>query len=634
MNSQNDPIGLPEGFYRTSMNTVNRGGMPQTRPGYTWKLNMPAGLFQGGMLFRPKNGLEQLVFAVAGKVYASEFPFSGFHQLENLSFREDAPNLYFCAAEKSSAVQPDETVKLITPYTVLIIQDGYTAPGVWDGTTNKHSTDPKEVPLGTVMAWAGNRLWVARRREIFAGDIDDPLSFREGTYLSNAKSFLLEKDVVALAEVTKNGTSDGQLLAFTDSSTSIFKSGIRKRTDWESTESFQAILFPEIGCVAHRSVVNHFGLLWWYSQFGLVNLDTAASTYVSSEFKYKDAEMAISKGYLAPTYSGIASAAFENYILVSTPFANVYNTHTWVLDKSPLDSLNDEAPPAWNSYWTGTRPQAWGFGLVQGVNRIFQFSVDLDGVNRIWEAFSPERTDNGCPIVWTLETRGYTKGSLRKKEFRFAEVEISELESNVKLAVMWAGASRGAYKQCSLKSIVATEGVIDDDREVSDEDSQFFSFKKQSRKIITADVKNSPPQITSCSVESERSEREDSGFQILIVGTGQAAVRSLRMHFDWLPDEQSGKCENDETGEKIVRFDGSATDDEEELNNLPPVYTSNKTYPITTGSVTFVGSGYGESTISQDDADAIALSHARNEAEVWFTRNVTPHDGNPDDPEV
>lgn len=634
MNSQSDPLQIAPGYYRTSMNTVNRGGVIQTRPGYDWRFSLPEGTIQGALLFQPTSGFEQLVVAVSGKIYVSQYPFREFSSLPTLSFSENARDVFFCVAEKGSQVQPDETVKLITPYKVVIIQDGFTPPGLWDGTTAIHDSSLHGVPIGTAMAWSGNRLWVARRAEIYASDISDPFSFREGTYLSNARSFLLERPVTAMVEITSNGTNDGRLLAFTDSSCTVFKSGVRSRIEWLSTQDFQAVLLPKIGCVAHRSIVSQFGLIWWYSQFGLINLNSALRTYVSSEMIYKDSEMAISKGYLGPGTDRVACAVFENYVLASVPHADVYNKHTWVIDNAPAQSTNAQASPAWNSYWTGTRPTDWVFGLVQGENRIFHFSVDIDGKNRCWEAFSGERTDNNCPIICTLETRGYTKASLQNKELRYAEFEFLELQAGVDVAAYWAGSTRGAFKRWMTKEIIATEGVMDDERELSD-DTQFFSFKKQSRLLRTVDISESPPQLTACQIESAKTERLDSGFQALLIWSGAAAVRSCRMFFNWKNEDKSGKCEDLETGEKIVRYDGSGTASEDDLGIEPVIFTSNKTYTIpATDAPTpdIVGSGFGESRISQHDADKIAQSQAVNYANILWDAIVPTIDGDPDNP--
>lgn len=628
MNSLDTPIALTDSFYRSSMNMVNRGGVLQTRPGYEYKFTMPAGNLQGGIMFRPSSGFEFLVFAVEGLVYSSQYPFKTCEQIVGLEFRSDVTDIYFCTAEKGSQVQSDDTVKLITPFKLVIIQDGYTPPGIWDGSSAQHLLDANETPIGSVMAWSGNRLWVAREQEIFASDIFDPTSFREGTYLSNAKSFLLEKPVTAMVEVTTKNI--GQLVAFTDTSATLFQSNIRKRSTWDTTDQFQAVLLPEIGCVAHRSIVTMHGLLWWYSAFGLTNLNAALSSYVTSEFSYQDNEMAISKGFLSPRQSTIACAVFENYLLTSVPHADVFNSHTWVIDKAPGDTVNVDSPSAWNSYWTGTRPVAWAFGYVQGVNRIFQFSKDYDGNNRCWEAFSDDRTDAGAPIVWSMETRGYSNKSITKKKFRFAEVDFTELSGQVDVGVYWAGTSRGAYKSILQKRFVANTGVIDSAVELDYDDSVLYSLKKQSRLVRTNDVANSPTDKTSCNIESPDAEWYDAAFQLLIVGSGQAAVSTIRMFMDLIPENTSGDCVADETlEENNVRFDGRAADNLEELDSGPLFFTAEKTVHVVFEDESFDAIADAVSTVSQADADKQAQDKAQSVANFWLASKVPYIVGDP-----
>lgn len=630
MNSQNLPITLTDGFYQTAMNMVNRGGALQTRPGYDWKFNMPEGNLQGGVLFRPSNGFEFLVFAVSGKIYSSEYPFKEYKEVAGLTFREDVTDIYFCVAEKGSQVQPDETVKLITPYKLVFIQDGYSAPGIWDGSSAQHLTSPKDTPLGTAMAWSGNRLWVARDQEIFASDIFDPTSFREGTYISNAKSFLVEKPVVAMVEVTGTKSSDGQLVVFTETSASLFLSSRRKRAEWGNDPPFQSLLLPEIGCIAHRSIVTMNGLLWWYSAFGLTNLDSALSTYLSSEFKYQDGEMAVSKGYLGQRQATVACAPFENYLLVSVPHADVFNSHTWVLDKGPRETINEDSPPAWNSYWTGTRPVAWAYGYVQGISRIFHFSKDYDGNNRCWEAFSDQRNDSGAPIVWAMETRGYSLGDITEKQFRFAEIDLTEIAGDVDIGVYWAGVSRGAYKQILQKRIRANIGVIDSEVKLDYAESVLYSLKKQSRLLRTADVLNMQTDKTSCQIESDQAEWRDKAFQLLIVGSGEAAISSIRMMIDTLRENTSGDCSKDETSEENnVRFDGTGSDDLEVLDVGPVFYNSEKTVTVSYGGATFDAVATAISNLSQADADKQAEAKAQAVANIWLYQVTPPLVGDP-----
>jgi hypothetical protein len=633
MQSGLDPKQLTAGLYRVSMNTVNKGGLVQCRPGYGWMFNMPPGQIQGGIMFRPKAGLMALVFAVAGNVYSSLYPFKDFNQIAGIAFRPDATSVFFEITEKSVNRNADGSLTLITPFKIVVMQDGFTPPAIWDGATGSHVNDPAGTKLGTHMKWSGDRLWVARGPELFAGDINNPLSFVEGTYLSNAKSFLLTKPITGMAEVTSNATS--QLLVFTEDQTTLFRSNIRSRASWgDPSIEFQKVVFPGLGCAAHRSLVTHFGLLWWWSNRGLTNFDAAQATFVKSEFEALDSEMSISRGWLGPDRSAIALAPFDNYLLASVPHASIYNTHTWVLDKAPSDTLNEETPDAWNSFWTGTRPTDWLFGNVHGIERIFHFSVDLDGINRCWESFKDERLDNGCPITWTLGTRGYSNGSLTPKEFRWAEVSMSELLGDVDVAVFWAGGSLGRFKRVSTKRITAQEGIITESFEFAD-DTDAFAFKKQSRKVLTQDIKGGEPIETSCQIESEVPERIDVSHELFIVCSGPGAVNSVRMFLDEQPDLKAGRCEEQEFGEvNMVRHDGTGADNDTDISAPLDLFFSNKAVTGEVLGMSYTGLGAGESVISQADADKIAECHAQNKVNIWLGIFTPPYIANPGNPTI
>jgi len=635
VNSQVDPSQLGDGLARQAMNMVNRGGVWQVRPGFRWHFTMPTGRLQGGHLFRPIVGLEQLVFAVDGVIYASPYPFSEYARIGTIQFKADVDSVYFETGVKASEVQPDGSLKVVTPFSVLIIQDGASQPAAWDGVNSRHLPDPLDTPLGTVMKWSGDRLWVLRGRELFASDPFDPLSFREGTYFSNARSFLLPRDGTAMAEVTYG--SDTALLVFTDSTSTAFRSNVRKRVDWSDPEvRFQNLIFPSIGCVAHRSTVTLNGLLWWYSQHGLTNFNAALATQQTSEIDYQDGEMASSKGQLSDRRSSIAFAAFENYLLASVPSGDSFNRHTWVLDKEPIGTKDQKSADAWNGFWTGTRPVEWAGGQIQGRERIFQFSADKDGNNRCWEAFTDERTDHGCPIIWSLETRGYTAGTLDDKEFRQAELFLSELLGKINLSVFWAGTSRGAYKRILTTVIHAEEGILTDspDFEVTS-DRTFFGLKKQSRRVMTKDIKFSRPTDTSCKIESNLSERVDIGHQLLIVGSGQAAIRAIRVSLDPVPTSTEGCPDDEDSDTNFVRFDGAGAETLEGLEEIQiEIFTSTKFSSQSFGGESYLAVGTSESRVSQQDADDIAQCQADADAFEWLATKVPAYVGNPDDPTI
>lgn len=633
MNSLFDPAQLDPGFFAQSMNTLNRGGVVQCRPGYRCLFALPTGRIQAVLLFRPKQSPEQIIAVVDGRVYVSNLPFDSYRRLDNVLLSETADRVHWVITEKSVERNADGSLTVVEPRSILIMQDGVSAPVFFDGSESGHlrNTNPiqnSQTPIGGPMAWVGDRLWVARDSKVFASDIADPLSFTEETYLGGNPFFILSEEVTGMA-VTP-GLEVQQLLVFTANSTTLFQANIRSRDEWPNTPNFQRLVLPNVGCRAPKSIHAHYGLLWWFSSFGMTSFDAASLSQQTSRLPYVDNEMGNSKGYLRGDLSGVAVTSYENYLLVSVPYGDTYNRHTWVLDNSVADTLSGRAPVAWNTYWTGTRPVEWAVGSVQKVERAFYGSTDYDGINRVWEAFLPERKDEGCPITWTLETRGYfSKTPLQDKEFRYADIFLTELQGDFDVAVFWAGASRGAYKRVMTKRIKATEGGMRFDHELSfDED--VFSFKKQSRRVRTADARTLPDSTdSSCGVEYFRRETLDDAFQLFIVGSGPGAVRGIRMFFDPINDDLSGKCEGDEAEENAVRFDGASAegtlDDVYEALDAPlDKFEANKSVADSVKGIFSVQVGEGRSVISQQDADKIADCVARAKIAHELERDVPP----------
>lgn len=631
MNSSLSPDLLLDSFYARGMNVVNRGGIVQCRPGYRCISQLPDGLFQGGALFRPKQGLSSILFGVEGKLYISDTPFRFYREVAGVSFSPTARQLYFKQVEQSVEFNPDGSLTLVSPKNLLIISDGGTSPTVvFDGTRATPQRGPGTIPLCGPMEWIGDRLWVAQGAKIFASDLGNPTSFTEPLYISTATFFVMPATVTALTKTPSTAQGFAQLLAFTETSTTLFQAGIRDRSKWAGTQDFQKEIFPKIGCVSQRSVVLHYGYLWWYSAHGLVNIDAAAQTFVTSSLNYVDAEMTDSKARLSEDLSGIACATFENYLLVSVPHADEHNTHTWCLDNTILVGTQVRPMPAWNSYWTGTRPINWIAENINGIERALYFSFDYDGKNRLWEAFTPDRLDDGCPITWWFETRALHFGlPMKVKEFRYSDLFASEMAGTVDFAIFWAGAMRGKYKRIFTKRFNATVGVWRSGETYSMED-QIFALKKQSRPLRTHDGRTLAKNETfsSCDVESPAEEFHDESFQLLVVGSGPGAIRGYIMYAEppRNTDDSGGGISQcvDETEENFVRFDGAASEHHdfrpayEELFATTPVFTSVRSETVSQKGFTEIGTGSAQSVISQADADKIASAIARRLASKRF----------------
>jgi hypothetical protein len=630
MESSAEPGTLGSDFFARGMNVTNRGGIVQCRPGYRCRTVLPAGNFQGGKVFRPKSGDVTLLFGVEGVLYSSPYPFLEVMVVPDVAFIPHSRQLFFQQAEQSIQFNSDGSLTLISPRNVMVIQDGgFSPPAVFDGTSAEHQRGAGAIPLGGAMAWSGDRLWVARGSSLFASDIANPFSFREPEYFATVTAFSLPGEITAMAEVPNADIA--QLLVFTDSTTTLMQSGVRNRAVWNTTANFQRILFPAVGCVSQQSITTHLGLLWWYSAFGLTSLDSASFTRQTSVLPYRDNEMADSKGRMSPDVGGVAMGVFENYLMVSVPYCDSKNRHTWVLDQAPLQRGGGASSAAWNSVWTGTRPAQWIYGSFGGTEQIFHISKDFDGNNRLWESFTPDRLDDGCPITWYMETRGIDGGlPLQPKKFRYATAYLRELYGQVDVGIFWAGVSRGKYKSILKKRINASIGSIRTG-EVIRYDSLMFGLKKQMRDVRTEDAQQtaSATTLTSTDVESPDAEFIDEAFQLLIVGSGPGAVAGIRYFMEPpagtagsnSPDKEvSGAVEKDETEENFVRFDGAAAESHvfadalASFENDIPKFTSNKTATVVQSGITAVGTGFAESVISQQDADKIAECVARKVA--------------------
>lgn len=640
--SDTEPGDLPVGYYWNAINMLNIGDTLSCRPGYRCVVTFPQGKLLGATLFRPKLGLEQIVVCVDGAIYVAPYPFVQFRQLPNVLMSSTAKQIYWCQATQS-AIRADDTfsskINTINPREVLIIQDGgITAPAWYDGSDSGHDRDTQfGIPAGGPTVWVGDRLWVANGRTVFASDISNPFSFREEIYLGGVSGFTFASEVTAMVKTAS--LEFPQLIVFTDNVTSLIQANIRARDDWPTTPNMQVEIFP-VGTPSQRSVVAHFGRISWFSHSGFQFIDSATAGKLTARIPIRDNEMMVSKTRLSEDLSLVAAGAFGQFVLTSVPSGDRYNNHTWVLNNASLETLNDESGPSWAGFWMGTRPVEWVYGVIAGKERIYHVSVDEDGENRLWEAFTNSRTDNGCPIPWMVETRGYfgltaeTPGKLPGSDCRmqWADVALVGIEEDLDLAVFFSGGLRGAYKKILSKRISVERGNIDYRREIT-ATSQLFAYKAQTRKVRTQDASTLPQDTGNCPVESTNNEAVDESFQLLVAGYGPATIRNIRVFAQQTPEPQQGDanaCINEQPT-NAVRFDGAAAH-----NNDPAAteaalavapfsyYTANKSTFVDYQGISAIGAGFAETIISQEAADRVASIVAQKMAENEILKQIPP----------
>lgn len=643
MKSDSDPGQLPLGYYFSGINVLNLGGTISCRPGYRCLITFPKGNLQGCAIFRPQVGLEQMMAAIDGVIYVATWPFLEFRILPNVQFSPYAAKIYWeLTTQSANRLSKDfsSAIEVIPPRVVMFMQDGgHTAPAWYDGALSGHIRDnPFETPAGGPMKWVGDRLWVGKGNQVFASDIANPFSFREQTYLGGNTSFYFAGDVTAMVKTPS--IESPQLMVFTESNASILQASIRTRDLWPTTDNFQ-IEALQIGCASNRGVVSHYGRVVWMASQGMIFFDPATSGKITSRMPVRDNEMLISKIRLNEDLSGTAIGAFGQFLLVSLPAEDLYNKHTWALNHASLQTLEDDSGPSWAGYWLGTRPVEWAFGNIVGAERIYHVSYDEDGNNRLWEAFTPDRLDNGCPITWAVETRGYFGQTTQSRKapgslcrMAWTDVALAGLAENLNLGIFYAPGVRGSYIQILNKMISVERGSLSHDEEITMH-TDLFSFKAQSRTVRTEDANQQSNTLDtgSCGVERKENDSIDESFQLLIVGHGPATIRWVRPFAFSVSEDFSGEPDacKDEAPFNTLRFDGTGV----HANDLPTAtqelalkalayYTSNKTVVVDQKGFTAVGVGFAESIVSQSAADRVAEIIAVKQAESELKRDIPP----------
>lgn len=677
VNSVRNPWALPDDQFKWAVNCSIRGGVVQTRPGLSMRLSLPPGNFQGGILFAANkqakapsvyktasgitvsqlatiytvDGTESneaelpyLVFAVSGKVYYCPFPLVQpkdwiDYLLTGISLDPNVERVNFVAATQSAQVSTGSALTITPSHRIIVVQDGIRSAGWWNG-ADKTGAQSDTVPIGFWMAYSGNRLWVATGNVISASDLGNPLSWEERLSGTGRGDFSVARPITAMQDYVGQN-NDSRLVVFTDRSTYSLASGILDRSTWAFTANFQNVLFPTIGCIAGKSISFQAGMMWWYSQGGLVSADVAASSYLSSQVLYKDVEMAKAKRLMSENINNICCTAFENYLLVSVPYLETANSATMVLDYAAASEWNQARNPAWAGVWTGIRPVEWISGAIAGQPRCFAFSVDYAPTNdgsyiHVWEAFTQNRYDTYLVInqdgtttdlinrIYCQMETGLMGDGMDLKQLVYAEVDSSQIAGTVDLKVSYRG-SKGTYQPIlSTRVLAATEDYQYKTSPEAVPIEELGFLQTQHRRLITESVQSDSIQ-KSC--ESNFLLNVDKAFSLLIEWCGGFGVDAVRMFQDPFSDKSTGGVVAPESRFCVLGEDGSTMlvdlneSPKENPMTDPTVWFSTQTasWPIAKCNISdplsnATATASARSYVSQADANFVAKKLAADEA--------------------
>ncbi len=644
VDSYSHPLFVNELQLRWLENAVTQGGFLQTRFGnrttQTFDTNVgwanewwqaaegPVVHPQMLMEFTPSNNQKQLVFAISGSVFFAVFNPDGTlqpaSQIAGIQFNPMADQLVGCRCTQSGDIIAGTKVNNIAPRNLLIIQDGVSRAGIWDGNIGVQANPAKKTQktsdgstiypeawnqtrIGLWMAWSGNRLWVSNGQNVYASDLFDPTHFTEELSLQSVPAFTFPGEVTGMIDRGTSGTNRSQVVVFTATTTWTLWSGIQSRLPstnppapgWAFTADFMTKIFGEVGCTAGKSVTIHRGLLYWKCDDGIVMFDGASTVNSTQNLPPIDSEMAYSKMLISPSAEGAdltCAGKFNNYVFWSVPVGKVtqgrrYNGQTQVLDRQTTTVRSTGTGGAfsagttgWQGVWTGIRPVEWANATVGGKERIYALSLDSAGIVRIWEAFQANRADNGRRIPWLVETRVHPvqPSIFEYATFRHFRLMVDQVGGKLDVVGKWRGL-KGTYHELLTTTVNATIGS---NVSGSGTSATFQSLGLQGRVLIS---RNQLPNVscTSQGVESPKSDSMDRAFSLALQFKGRGALSGYLIACDTVPDNTEGTGNSpsgiDEGGFNRVPTNGCPS----HADGTTPEYIAEE-QPIQMGSCPFI----------------------------------------------
>lgn len=534
VDSFTNPQMLRDGDISWGFNVTTAGLKVKTRPGMDPIFSVTCGKAQGLTLFTPTNSKPHLVAAISGRIWVSPYPFNTARMLNNITFDPTVDQVVFC-----ETVQAKDLFSLVSPKAVLMMQDSRSPAAYWDGTIDEH-VYPKlsGTIIGFQMEWVGNRLWVARDRQLFASDIYDPLHFTENQYLAQGGSFqAMDGNLITCLKRTADSQ---QLLVFTASNTTRINAGFTDRASWGSSENFITLAFPGVGCVGPKAAADVSGEMMWFSNEGVRRYNAVGASVFEAKNPISSHEMKQSFDRISDFKTRVCAFGFGSYAGFSVPAGSQWNRHTWVLDTSTTDTMEDQFPMAWQGVWTGTFPVEWTSGQVYDRKRCFHISQDLDGV-RVWECFLDGNQDDGQEILCYFDSRAHDyQQRLAFKDFGYMEGHFSEALGVPPLEIFYKN-NYGCWNKIADKKFCVTDCI-----QMSDSCIPSLAVDSQSRFLRTQEaIPDNCEDGSANQGGAPYMSFRGLSFKTRVKWTGRLALDRYKVTATEYQEISTGDCTND-----------------------------------------------------------------------------------------
>lgn len=542
---------LQENQWSWAINTAFRGGFAAPRPGWIYRglsfsnpnltFEFKEGLFQGAGTYIDDNENAFIVVSISGRIYTISV--SGF-VVNDISIPSDLNN----ATEPHTWFQQAENT--------LVIQNNTQAPFLWNGISSRRSLVNTEVPVGGPMAYGKGRLWVARGREYYGGDLvysyptlgrESVLQFQENTFLNEGGAFAVPSKITGMTFGQNIDTQlgDTELLVFSENNVHAFSAPM-DRTVWKDLQQpLERFALLNQGSLSSECIVKINSDLVFRSLNGIESFRYCKSDFL--QWGNTPISRQVKRGLAMDTDSQLtytSAVNFDNRMLMTTYPRYVYGrgmVHLGLvsLDYDQVSGMGKKTNPAWDGVWTGLKIFRILTITHKSNRRCFAFALDENNQIQLWELSHSNRFDVGpdgedVRIKWVLESRAMTFSQPRAQK-RLVSLEqwynglTGEIDVTTRfranLSECWTPWATwqdcAAYKSCEF----APEG----------ECNQVRYFRKQSRGRVALGI---PPDVMDPQNGSFTNIGYD--FQIRMELEGYASLNRLALVTTSAGDMQTG----------------------------------------------------------------------------------------------
>lgn len=508
----------------------------------------------------------------------------------------------------------------------LIAQNGLDGALLFDGSSMRRAvltTDKPEVPTGTVMAYANNRLHVAvPGNQVALGDIvggpTDVIVFSEELGITGPARFQFDDEITSMSKTVTLDTSMGQgpVQVFTRNSAGSINVPAQ-RSLWSTlTYAVQTVSLNNSGATSQYSTVQvnsdiHYRAPDGWRTFLMARREVSewGSTPVSGEMDtfLNNDDISLLE------YSSAVLDDNRVIFTINPHFSDngVIHDGVAVLDFHLISRMGQKSRPVWDGAWWGSDPETplRATFVLQGEfakkKRAFVFALNDDDENVLYEIDKASTADDSSAITCRLEMRsmnfvGSGSNGTDYKKLWGAELWVDEVKGTVNFDLNWKPDQSPCEFDWSDKSICS---LIEDCDQNTEACKTIQCYKPGYRTRIGF---GQPPD-DNCEAQNLKPSRCGYEFQPILEWQGNCRIRKFLLKSIIAEEEPDPPC-----------------DEEDDCRTQCGVFNEAQTFTAEcpegevgdSVTVTVLAGRYAADTLANANALALAVAQTNAEAEL------------------